>query len=340
MRKRLRRVPLPDKGDEELPEQEVKRVEPLTGGALTKRPVWERPLRGAYARKRSLFQKLVLWTSAILFLLLVVVYAGLQQTAGRILEQPFNILVLGFDESTTDERGVQSSRTDTIFFLAWQPQLKKAGVFSVPRDSLVEMAGFGRERINMAYVYGGYQLTRETVESLLSLPVHRFMGVNFAAFRELVDLVGGVEIDVDKRMLYTDKSAGLYIDLQPGRQRLDGEKALNYVRYRRDPLGDITRVRRQQRFLSALAGELKKEITPERFFAIVRISRKYLQTDLTPGEIFVLYYLFTRLDLGKDLTFATLPGEFYESYWRLHGRELERLLEPFANTGTGADSKK
>ena len=61
MRKRLRRVPLPDKGDEELPEQEVKRVEPLTGGALTKRPVWERPLRGAYARKRSLFQKLVLW---------------------------------------------------------------------------------------------------------------------------------------------------------------------------------------------------------------------------------------------------------------------------------------
>ncbi|NLY88538.1 MAG: LCP family protein [Firmicutes bacterium] len=311
--------------------REVKRVEPLTGGALTERPVWKGPLMGAHARKRSFFQRLVLWTSAFLLPLLVVVYAGLQQTAGRILEKPLNILVLGFDEST-EENGVQSSRTDTIFFIAWRPQLKKAGVFSVPRDSLVEMAGFGEERINMAYVYGGYQLTRETVERLLGLPVHRFVGVDFAAFKELVDLVGGVEIDVDKRMLYTDKSAGLHIDLQPGLQRLDGEKALGYVRYRRDPLGDITRVRRQQRFLSALAGELKKQITPGRLLAMIRISRKYLQTDLSPGEIFVLYYLFTRLDPGEDLAFATLPGEFYKSYWRLHGRELERMLAPFVMT--------
>lgn len=306
-------------------------MEPLTGGALTERPVWEKPLRGAaYARKRSFFEKLVLWTSAILFLLLVVIYAGLWQATGRILEQPFNILVLGFDARTADESGVEASRTDTIFFIAWQPQLKKAGIFSVPRDSLVEINGFGQQRINMAYVYGGYELTRKTVENLLSLPVHRFVGVDFAAFKELVDLVGGVEIDVDKRMLYTDKSAGLYIDLQPGRQRLDGEKALNYVRYRRDPLGDIARVRRQQIFLSALAKELKREITPGRLFAVYRISRKYLQTDLTPGELFVLYCLFTRLDLEKDLAFATLPGEFYEAYWRIRGRELKRLLQPYA----------
>jgi LCP family protein required for cell wall assembly len=309
-------------------------VEPLTGGARTERPVWEKPLRGAaYARKRSFFEKLVLWTTAMLFLLLVVIYAGLRRTAGRILEQPFNILVLGFDARTVAETGEEASRTDTIFFITWQPQLKKAGVFSVPRDSLVELGDFGQQRINMAYVYGGYELTRKTVESLLSLPVHRFVGVDFAAFKELVDLVGGVEIDVDKRMLYTDKSAGLHIDLQPGRQRLDGEKALNYVRYRRDPLGDITRVRRQQLFLSALAKELKKEITPGRLLAVYRISRKYLQTDLTPGEIYVLYYLFTRLDLEKDLTFATLPGEFYGAYWRIRGKELERLLEPFVAPG-------
>lgn len=315
-------------------------MEPLTGGALTERPVWERPLKGAYARKRcSFFQKLVLWTSAILFLLLVVVYAGLKQTAGRILEKPFNILVLGFDARTV-ENGVEASRTDTIFFIAWRPQLKKAGIFSVPRDSLVELASFGRQRINMAYVYGGYELTRETVENLLDLPVHRFVGVDFAAFKELVDLVGGVEIEVDKRMLYTDKSAGLHIDLQPGRQRLDGEKALNYVRYRRDPLGDITRVRRQQLFLSALAGELKKGMTPERLFTLIRIARKYLQTDLSAGEILVLYYLFTRLDPGKDLTFATLPGEFYGAYWRLNERELKRMLEPYAMSGPEGELKR
>src|SRR5690554_3832837 len=307
------------------------------GGALTERPVWERPLMGAYARKRSsFFQKLVLWTNAILLLLLVVIYARLQ-TAGRILEEPLNILVLGFDERTTGESEVPSQRTDTIFFVAWRPQLEKAGIFSVPRDSLVELAGFGTQRINMAYAYGGYPLTRETVENLLGLPVHRYVGVDFAAFKELVDLVGGVEIDVDKRMLYTDKSAGLYIDLQPGRQRLDGEKALQYVRYRRDPLGDITRVRRQQLFLSALAGELKKKVTPGRLFSAIRISRKYLQTDLTAGEIFALYYLFTRLDLGKNLSFTTLPGEFYESYWRLHEREVARVLAPFAMTGAGTE---
>lgn len=309
-------------------------MEPLTGGALTGGPVWSRPLRGAYARKRSFFQKLVLWTSTIVLLLLVVVYTGWQRIAGTILEQPLNILVLGFDEMT-EENEVESSRTDTIFFIALRPEIKKAGVFSVPRDSLVDIADFGRERINMAYVYGGYRLTRQTVEELLGMPVHRFVGVDFAAFEELVDLVGGVEIDVDKRMLYTDHSAGLHIDLQPGRQRLEGEKALGYVRYRRDPLGDITRVRRQQQFISALAMELKDQMKPGKFFSILRISRKYLQTDLSFGEIFALFYLFTSFDLEKDLVITTLPGEFYKAYWRLDERKVERILEPFSNTGTG-----
>ena len=142
-----------------------------------------------------------------------------------------------------------------------------------------------------------------------------------------------------KNALHGQERFGLYIDLQPGRAAVGRGKSLELCPLPPGSAGDITRVRRQQRFLSALAGELKKEITPERFLQLF-VSAGSTCRRITPGEIFVLYYLFTRLDLGKDLTFATLPGEFYESYWRLHGRELERLLEPFANTGTGADSKK
>ena len=295
------------------------------------------PFIGSLKVRPCLAQKLLVAAVAVLFLGQFTLYLTVrrwEKGVDAVLQTPFNILLLGVDQPKLDEQGeFERPRTDTMLFLALQPEKSRAALFSIPRDSLIEIPGHGMERLNMAYVYGGYDLTKALVEKIMELPVDRYLMVNFQSFEEMVDLVGGVEVTVDKRMLYKDESAGLSIDLQPGRQRLNGYQALGYVRYRRDALGDITRTRRQQQFMMALAGKLKDTATLKRLIRnwpdLLRISREYVHTDLKIPELIGLYLFFKNLDLREDLQTLTLPGEFSCPYWRLHPREIEHLTESF-----------
>ena len=101
--------------------------------------------------------------------------------------------------------------------------------------------GRGYNRINTAYAFGGPELARRTLEMWLGIDIDYYVVVDFAGFEHVVDTLGGVEIDVEKRMRYQDRAQGLYIDLRPGRQVLDGRQALHYIRYRADGLGDVSR---------------------------------------------------------------------------------------------------
>ncbi|HEY8345371.1 MAG TPA: LCP family protein [Bacillota bacterium] len=289
----------------------------------------------AYADRPTSWQKFLLIFSFIIFLGLCLVYVGflrVYRISSDIMKQPMNILVMGVDAEKIGDNGERERpRTDTMLFIAVRPQQKKVGVFSIPRDSLVEIPGYGIDRINMAYVYGGYELTKQVVEEVMGVSVQRYVLINFEGFKELVDLVGGVEIEVDKRMFYTDHSAGLKIDLQPGTQILNGEEALGYVRFRRDPLGDITRVGRQQVFLLILAEKIMAQ-SRELIFKIpsfYRIGRKHLQTDLSSVDIIALYRLSRRLNLHTDLITATLPGEFSGPFWSLSTEKIGRMLQEF-----------
>ena len=274
---------------------------------------------------------------ALLFLGQLTLYWTLQRWQNgteKFLQTPTNILLLGVDEANYNEQGERERpRTDTMLFLAVRPEQGRAALFSIPRDSLIEIPGVGMERINMAHVHGGYELTKSLVEKIMEMPVDRYLMLDFQSFEEIVDLVGGVEVTVDKRMLYEDHSAGFSIDLQPGRQRLTGNQALGFVRFRRDALGDITRTRRQQQFLAALANKLQEKETLlrviRRFPDLMRISRDYLQTDLQFHELLGLYIFFKDLNLREELHTWTLPGEFSGPYWRLHPREIEHLTEAY-----------
>jgi LCP family protein required for cell wall assembly len=286
-----------------------------------------------YSGRPNSWQKFLLIFAFIIFLLLstlYIVFLRIYRISSDIMEHPLNILVMGVDAEKINDNGERERpRTDTMFFIAVRSRLRKVGVFSIPRDSLVDIPGHGRDRINMAHVYGGYELTKQVVEEVLGVPVQRYVMINFEGFKELVDLVGGVEIEVDKRMLYTDHSAGLEINLQPGTQILNGEEALGYVRFRRDRLGDITRVGRQQAFLRTLVekimGQGREFIL--KFPALFQIGRQYLKTDLALVEIVALYRLSRRLNLHQDLVTATLPGEFSGPYWSLSTEKIERMLE-------------
>ncbi len=227
---------------------------------------------------------------------------------GDLFSPPFGdrprvtILLVGVDNSTG--RGL----ADTLIVAVITPSLGEMAAVSIPRDSRVEVPGLGVRRINAAHSYGGLPLTIQTVELLLGLPIDYHVEVSVPGIVKLVDAIGGVDIDVDKRMLYHDRSQNLNIDLQPGPQHLNGEQAMGYVRFRHDKVGDIGRMERQRSFLRAVAHEL---LSPENVSQLRKLAEVFLSTvntDLTVKDILALKRIIE--ESGPEaIRSATLPGE-------------------------------
>ncbi|MBQ5860328.1 MAG: LCP family protein, partial [Selenomonadales bacterium] len=184
----------------------------------------------------------------LIILMVVSVLAGCRFSLSDEPLKPVNVLVLGVDIREGD-----IGRSDTIFVMSLNREKNVATMLSIPRDSYVPIPGRGWDKINHAYAYGKGKLTRRTVENLLNIEIDYLVEVDRKGVEKMIDAIGGVEIDVEKRMYYEDPwddDGGLVIDLEPGLQTLDGEEAVQYVRYR-DKEGDIGRARRQQKFLAA-----------------------------------------------------------------------------------------
>jgi LCP family protein required for cell wall assembly len=227
---------------------------------------------------------------------------------GDLLSPPFGgkprvtILLVGVDKSTG--RGL----ADTLIVAVISPSLNEMTAVSIPRDSRVEVPGLGARRINAAHSYGGLPLTVQTVELLLGLPIDYHVEVNVPGIVKLVDAIGGVDIDVDKRMLYHDRSQNLSIDLQPGRQRLNGEQAMGYVRFRHDAVGDIGRMERQRSFLRAVAHKLLSPQDVGQLRELAKVFLDTVDTDLTVKDILALKRIIEQSG-PEAIRTATLPGE-------------------------------
>lgn len=160
-------------------------------------------------------------------------------------EEPFNVLVLGVDSRPGAGGEYIGTRSDTIMVVQATPETGRVEVLSIPRDLLVELWPGVRDRINAAYAYGGVELSRSVVEGLTGIPIDHYAVVDFEGFEKVVDAIGGVEVDVE------DEVPPRY-GIQDGPQTLNGRQALFYARYRRTAGGDLDRIRRQQRLMSAL----------------------------------------------------------------------------------------
>ena len=160
-------------------------------------------------------------------------------------------------------------------------------LLSLPRDTRVAIKGYGYDKLNHAYAYGGHELSQSTVEQLIGVPIDRYILIDTKAFERIVDAVGGVDIDVEKRMYYEDPwddNGGLVIDLYPGEQHMDGDHAIQYVRYR-DGEGDIGRIKRQQKFMKALlARVLSPDILPK-LPAVAEEIKGAVETDMSMKEL-------------------------------------------------------
>jgi LCP family protein required for cell wall assembly len=221
-------------------------------------------------RERSL-----LWRFALGGLLMVVLTAAATATAGLLAikdvaeripkiaqdvpveptkpGKPQTILLLGSDRRYVDRHQKNAARSDTIMLIRLDPHQEATTMLSIPRDLKTLIPGYGYEKINAAYSLGGPKLTLRTVRELLDVKINHVINVNFSGFRKAVDLVGCVYTDVDRRYFHSNAGqpvAAQYaeIDIHPGYQKLCGQQALDYVRFRHAD-SDIVRAARQQDFL-------------------------------------------------------------------------------------------
>lgn len=225
------------------------------------------------------------------------------------------VMIMGVDERVDDV-----GRSDTLMVATLDPEKNQASLLSVPRDTRVKIDGYGFDKINAAYAYGGRKLTQKTVENLLNTKIDHYIKININGFTKIIDALGGIDIDVEKRMYYEDPwddNGGLYIDLQPGMQHMDGKTAITYVRYR-DEEGDIGRIKRQQNFMKAVMDKLVSPTIIPKLPSIVSAVSESIETDMSISEI--LSFLGT-LQEAKDngLKSDMVPGKplYIEgiSYW-------------------------
>lgn len=162
-----------------------------------------------------------------------------------------DILVLGCDKRP-DNSG-EETRSDTLILVHADPDENYLSILSLPRDLRVEVPGHGIQKLNAAYALGGTELAIRTVEELTRVDITEYVEVDFQAFSDMTDALGGVYLDVDRRY-YNDRADSTYelIKISPGYQLLNGADALDYVRFRHDLNYDFGRMDRQQRFLTAL----------------------------------------------------------------------------------------
>ncbi len=226
-----------------------------------------------------------------------------------------NVLLIGIDVTLDNRRQVINvARADTLVLVSFDPHGGRLGALSIPRDTRVEIPRHGVTKINASYAYGGPRLTVRTVERFLGVRVDYYIKLGPDSFARMVDALGGIEIDVEKDMHYTDSWAGFTVDLKKGRQRLNGNQVAGYIRFRQDPLGDIGRVNRQHQVIMALVRELRQPRTVLAGPRLLDAFARNTQTDLTRGEIVTLG-VFALRARGAPLRVETLPGSFAPLYW-------------------------
>jgi LCP family protein required for cell wall assembly len=203
-------------------------------------------------------------------------------------KQRVNVLLLG-----GDSRGLKQNelpRSDSVMVASIDPVTKKAQLFSILRDTYVKIPGNGEDRINTAITIGGPNLAMRTVSDLLGIPIQYYVYTDFKGFIALVDAIGGIDLDVEKAMVYQDSEDDhIYdINLKKGMQHLNGNTALQYVRFRHDALSDFTRTERQRKFMQAVAQKLQSTTSLIKLPVILNAMDPYIETNLSVTDMLKL----------------------------------------------------
>jgi LCP family protein required for cell wall assembly len=231
----------------------------------------------------------------------------------KTLSNPFSAWVDTDQDLVVMGSDVGGGNTDVIFTV--RVRNGQTQITQIPRDTYIESARFGGLKANALYAYGGTEAVKEELSYHLGRPVGHYLVVNLGAIRRMGDVLGGVEVNVPKRMYYVDNSQGLSIDLQPGLQTLKGRDLEGFLRWRHDEEGDIGRIDRQKLVLEALFRKLIQPHNLVRLPSLLSAAGKDFKTDLGPMEIGGLLTAMA----ATNLTTERLDGHPFDlngiSYW-------------------------
>jgi polyisoprenyl-teichoic acid--peptidoglycan teichoic acid transferase len=213
----------------------------------------------------------------------------------------FSVLFLGLD----DRDGSLKGRTDALLLATFNKEEKTIKMLNIPRDSRVEIPGRDRlDKINHAHAYGGLDLTVDTVENLLDIPVDYYVKLNFDAFLSIIDALGGIEVDVPFSFQEMDsKDRKGAIQINEGMQTLNGEQALAYARMRKsDPRGDLGRGDRQKQVLEGIIKKGASFSTLTKFEDVLDSIESNLSTNFSFGNFISLHSYSSSLNNIESLS--------------------------------------
>lgn len=241
-----------------------------------------------------------------------------------------SVLILGVDDRDGDLRG----RTDAMLLATFNKELGTIKLLNIPRDSLVEIPGrTNRDKINHAHAFGGLDLAVDTVEHLFDIPIDYYVKLNFVAFVEIIDALGGIEVDVPftfSEMDSNDQKEA--ITLYQGKQTVNGEEALAFSRMRKkDPRGDLGRGERQQEVIKGIISKGASLSSITSYGDVMQSVEDHLATNLSFGNIIALHSYSSGLNnieslslLGND---ARISGGYYYELEPESVNELSVILK-------------
>lgn len=244
-------------------------------------------------------------------------------------EKPVTLLIFGLDTRSAS----RSLNTDVIMVAALNPEQKKGTLVSIPRDMAMAPTGYKQDKANAFYAVsrrygkdkpgGPDALVKAMFGELLDVPVDYLVTVNFQTFEDVVDALGGIEVDVDMDMCYEDSVDGTKINLKKGRQTLGGKEALDFVRYRQssDSCGegrtkessDLARNKRQQQVVKAILDKTMSLGGVAKAGSLLKAVGDNVQTDIPKDKIVQLITTYATLS-SADLETITLEGDWQSPY--------------------------
>ncbi|WP_198008164.1 LCP family protein [Bacillus sp. SG-1] len=248
---------------------------------------------------------------------------GQQKEDNKIIgekTEPLNMLIIG-----SDQRESEPSRADTIMIAQYHPETKTAKMMSIMRDSYVYIPGHGKSKINHAYAWGGESLLKETIQENFNIEADHVIKMNFQGFVSFFDNVmpQGLEVDVPSAMINHWKW-----DMEPGKQVLNGQQLLNYVRFRKDDEGDFGRVKRQQEVIGKVQKAIMEKLTNgegiKTVSSLMREGKKAVETDLELGDL-LKFGMTTMMNPVESFDSLRIPVE--DSYRNVMTKDDGLVLE-------------
>jgi LCP family protein required for cell wall assembly len=252
--------------------------------------------------------------------------------------EPQTIMIAGSDRRHGDKKLGLKPRSDTIILVRVDPD-KGVALLSIPRDLKVTVPGHGVDKINVAYTLGGPKLTIKTVKQLTDLEINHYVDVNFRGFSEAVNAIGCVYVDVDRRYFNDNSGLGFgqqyaVINVRPGYQKMCGERALEYVRYRHTDT-DIVRAARQQDFMRHARQQLSVSKLISKNQKLIDIFARSTASDIRSSGALRRLLKLALGAIDKPITQVRFPARLGESYVYASNQQVRKAVRRFLRVAPG-----